>query len=191
MKKLLCVLTFAALAGACGSKPLAPQREITEAEMIASAREHLPWFLERLAAADSADSGFRLIARMPAEGGRAAPDIAMQDIVVEGDTFVGTVVKTKADWPEYAAGKSLRFASGVVVDWSFVHGERSIGGFRLRAQMCKAGQMLESFRAKTADAQKALTDLQDSMKEYNACAPYDPRADYATGSGTALLQVVQ
>ena len=180
MKKLLCVFAFAVLAEACGPRPLAqPEREISEEDIIASAREHLPWFLERMAAAEPADSGFRLVARMPAEGRRAAPDIAMQDIVVEGDTLVGTVVKTKPDWPEYAEGKTYRFGRGVVVDWSFVHNERSIGGFRVKARMCSAGKLLDQVRGKTAEVEKARKDLQDAMKQNGACQAYDPRADYA------------
>lgn len=181
MKQLLWLGAFLLLAGGCGQKPAPAPRQISEAEMIASAREHLPWFLERMAAADPADRGFRVVARMPAESGRSAPDIALQDIVVEGDMLVGTVVKTKEGWPEYAEGKSYRVARGVVVDWSFLHNDRTIGGFRVKAQMCNVGQMLEGFSGKTAEADKALTDLQTSIDKNRPCEPYDPRADYAGG----------
>jgi hypothetical protein len=180
MKRSAEIAAIAVLASACGPAPsAAPMHEITEEEAIASARQHLPWFLDRLAEGDPADKNFGLTVRMPAESGREAPELSMLNVGVEGAELFGTVGKGDVEWPEYAEGKVFRFGRDVVIDWSFTHADWLIGAFRLKAQMCKLGQFLTEVRGKTADAEAARTDLLDSLDAQKACEPYDPLRDYA------------
>ena len=180
MMRLAALAAFAILGASCGgTSPGPPQgQKITPEEAAASARAHLPWFLERLAAADPADGNFRLTVWMPAEGGRKSPQLVMRDVAADGQSLSGIVSKADPAWPEYPEGNTFFFGPSVVADWTFTHDGRMIGAFWLRAQMCELGKVLKGVRGRTPEADAAVLELREKFDPANACKPYDPRQDY-------------
>lgn len=169
-------LMAAALLSACGgAKPEPITPETAKANAAREARSTLPIFIEHLKAQPS-DTSAWLTILMPPEGAeRQQAELSLKNIVLTDESFSGVIWKPDRDWPEFPTGATMDFPASIVIDWVYVAGRTTVGGYQLRAKVCLASQMPKDAPEKTvqhlrAEAEEAAAFLMDPKA---ACAPYD------------------
>lgn len=172
-------MAMAVLSACGGAKPEPLTPEIAKADAAREARATFQIFLDHLKAQPS-DTSAWLTIQMPPEGAeRPQAELSLRNIVQTDKSFSGVIWKPDRNWPEFPAGATMSFPASIVIDWVYVAGEKTVGGYQLRAKTCLASQPMNGVPELTAqhlraEAEEAAAFLIDPKK---ACAPYDARKD--------------